>query len=83
MAVIKNNCEAKLTQKKEKKENIYIMDNKENIRCENCKFWDKFDNDEHKGICKNPKRKDGKSIHYYGFIKSNDYCTKFLRKDKR
>lgn len=51
------------------------------VKCKDCEFWCKSENDPSKGICKHPERNDSKNSHYYyGFIKADDYCVKGSKK---
>lgn len=52
----------------------------EMVTCKDCEFWQPFEDDPHKGICKHPERDDKKSVHYYGFIKASSYCAKISKK---
>lgn len=51
--------------------------------CKECAYWEPFENDPEKGICTNPERFGKNSVHYHGYIKANDYCTKIIKKKER
>ena len=48
--------------------------------CEKCTYWKPFENNPGKGVCTHPERQDTNSIFYYGCIRAQDYCVKFLKR---
>ena len=46
------------------------------MKCKDCEYWQQFESDKGKcdHVCKD-------IVHYYGYVKADDYCAKFSQKE--